>query len=129
MQAGEPTPPGTEPDPDDDRWRVVSAFVDPQPPPWWLSLDDDASSLVVHEIPEEQDHSVLLLYQDGEHESLLLDDGELEPGAAVDTLDLSALGLSIEELRTTGLMVHFDANAQVLERSGGRIIDNRRPDD
>ena len=34
VQAGDQVPPGDDPDPDDDRWRVVGFGVDPQVPPW-----------------------------------------------------------------------------------------------
>lgn len=121
-RAGESTPPDVQPEQvDDEQWRVVDVVIDPQPPVRWLSLDVDADNLDVHEIPDEQEQSVLLLYQDGESESFLLDDDELEPGAEVDALDLSALGVALEEHRSTGLVVHFDADGLVLGAGGGNL--------
>jgi hypothetical protein len=116
VRRGGPTPPGVRPDgPADHRWRIRGAATQGH----WLSLDGDADRLGVHLIPDEQDQSVLLLYVAGETASFLLDDGELEPGAQADDVDLSSLGVDGEDPVTTGLVVHFDDDGRVLSFGGG----------
>ena len=122
VRAGEPASPEVEPeDPADDRWRVRLVGVDQ---PYGLTLDEDMV-LGVHEIPEQQGQSVLLLYVDDATEAFLLDDGELEPGAEADDLDLSALGVDSERPVTTGLAVHFDDDGRTLSAEGGSISQPR----
>jgi hypothetical protein len=118
VQPGEPTPPDEAPDdPTDERWRIRIIGVDA---PYGLTLEENAHRLGVHEVPEEQSQSVLL-YVDGATASFLLDDGELEPGAAAEGVDLAALGIESEAPPSTGLVVHFDEDGQALAAEGGTI--------
>jgi hypothetical protein len=123
VQPGEPTRGDGEPeDPTDERWRVHLVGVGQ---PYGLTLEEDTGVLGVHEIPEELFQSVLLLYVGDETEALLLDDGELEPGAEADDLDLSTLGVDSDERVATGLVVHFDDDGRTLGAEGGTIYEPR----
>lgn len=123
MRRGEPRHLGESPG-DTHRWRVESITTNETPA---QTLDEDTHTLVVHQIPDEQHRSVLLLHVDGETVAHLLDDGELQPGADTAEIDLAAL--SVDELEpdsssillTTVLLVHFDENGQTLAAEGSPI--------
>jgi hypothetical protein len=123
MRRGVPQHVGEPPGDDMHRWHVESVTTDETPA---QTLDEDTHTLVVHQIPDEQHHSVLLLHVDDETEAHLLDHGELQPGAETAEIDLAALGVEEFEpdssfLLTTALLVHFHEDGQTLAAEGHPI--------
>lgn len=123
-----------EPSPDN-RWRVHSVVTHLG---YRLTLDEEVTELRVHQVPDEQHRSLVLMYAGDESSTHLLDEGELEPGAEVEAVELSVLGLedpdravvvleNAEFVALTVLMVHLDEQDRVVGAVGATVTEDLHP--